>query len=172
MRKSFKMMRRNQRSALGLLLVISVLFLQQASASVLSLCDSSSSLSGKVYRCCLSSSHSRNGNMGMKDGKNTHCKAITKKSSQKPGIGSFTQRAKTIAGIQRENQFSIPQVCCQIERPKAEVTDFIISLPTVDLVACPSAVMDSSSISPPVSHVSISHPRSRPVYLVLSSFLI
>jgi hypothetical protein len=110
--------------------------------------------------------------MGMKDGKNTHCKAIAKESSQKSGISSFKDSAKTIAGIQREDPFSIPQVCCQIERPKAEVTDFVISLPTVDLVACPSAVMDSSSISPPVSQVSISHPPSRPVYLLLSSFLI
>ncbi len=172
MRNNFKMIKRNQRSALGLILVISVLFLQQASASVLSLCDSSSSLSEKVYRCCLSSSHSSNGNMGMKDGKNTHCKAIAKESSQKPGIGSFTQKAKTTTGIQREDPFSIPQVCCQIEKPKAEIPDFVNSLPTVDLLASPPVVMDSSSVGPPVSGSAISHPRSRPVYLVLSSFLI
>ena len=172
MRKSFKMIRRNRRSALGLALVLSVLFLQQASASALSLCDSASSTSGKGHRCCLLSSHSRTGSMGMESGKSAHCKAITKESSKHPGMGSFTQRAKTFIGIQWEDQFSIPQACCQIEKPKAEITDFVISLPTMDLVVCPSAVMDSGSISPPVSHVTISHPPSRPVYLFLSSFLI
>jgi hypothetical protein len=110
--------------------------------------------------------------MGMEAGGNAHCKAITKESSKRPGIGSFKGSAKTFREIQREDQFSIPQVCCQIEKPKAEITDFAISLPTVDLVACPAAVMDSGSISPPVSHVTIFHPPSRPVYLFLSSFLI
>jgi hypothetical protein len=178
MKKSFNILKlfwRNKRPALGLVLVICVLFLQQTSTSALYLCDNStSSLGKKLCHCCppVRSPNSRIGSTGMGEIKNSHCKAISKESSQKPGISSFKERAKAITGIQREEQFSIPQVCCQIDKPKAEITDFVISLPTVDLVACPSAVTDSSSLSPPVSHVSISHPCSRPVYLVLSSFLI
>lgn len=176
MKKNFTRIMKNKRTALRLALIISVLFIQQTSASALYLCDNfSSSTSGKRYcRCCPPerSSNSRYRHMGMAGVKSTHCKAISKELLQQPGIDTFNERANSSVGIQLSDQFSIPQVCCQIEKPKAEMTDPIISLTNVDFVEGQSAAISFNRTSQSVSGVTISHPRSRPVYLILSTFLI
>lgn len=172
----FKMMIKNKRSALRLALVICVLLLQQTSVSALSLCDSFASFSfgKKSCHCCptTTSVHSRHGNTGMGASKSAHCKSKVKASAQLRGIGSFKQTATLTKGHPVSNLFSMPQVCCQLGNPKAETQDVLISLPILDVMESPPAVIDANNWSHPISYAKIFHQRSRPLYLFLSSFLI
>ncbi len=172
----FKLFWRNKRPALGLALVICVLFLQQASASTLYLCDSShsSSLGKMLCHCCrpVTSSNSRNGKTKVEGVKSSHCKSKSREASQKPGVGAFKKAVTTTTGVQPGNLFSIPHVCCQNGKPDAEIKYALISPPTMNVVEGPSVVIESSPLGPPVSHLPISHQHSRLIYLFLSSFLI
>jgi hypothetical protein len=178
MMKSFNIVKlfwRNKHSALGVALVICVVLLQQTSGAALYPCDgSSSSLGKKPCHFCqpATSSHSRPGNTGMGEGKSGHCKSNSKTSLHLHGVSSSKEPATSTKRNQSGNLFSIPQICCQIGKPEAEINYALISHPTLDIVKAPSAVIDSSRLSSPVSFQTISHQRSRPLYLFLSSFLI
>jgi hypothetical protein len=171
-----KLFWRNKRPALGLVLVICVLFLQQASASALYLCNSSHSSSfGKMLcQCCrpATSSNPRSGKTKVAGVKSSHCKSKSREASQKPGVGAFKKTATTTTGVQPGNLSSIPLVCCRSGKSDAEIKDALISPPTMNVVEGPSVVIDSSRLGHPVSHLTISHQHSRLIYLFLSSFLI
>jgi hypothetical protein len=174
MKKSFKMIKRNRRSALGLALVLTILFLQPASASALNLCTSSSSPSKMLCHCCqpVKSSNSRHGKTAIEKGKSAHCKLNLQASSQKFGIATFKKTSTTTDSNQIDEPSSPTQTCCQSGKSETAIPDAIISTLNHDVVNDPAVEIDSDNFSPPLSHPVISHLHSRPVYLFLSSFLI
>lgn len=175
MKNGFKMINRNKRSTLGVVLAIAVLFLQPISASAFQLCAGSQvSIEAKLCRCCPAGASTHTSTVPMRGGaiKNGHCKATKSEASQKLETESFRQMVSAINGSQTANLFPAQTVCCEVGKAKREVTDSTPSLPSPDLVVEPSTSVDSHSLDPPDIRLGTSHPRSRPVYLILSSFLI
>ncbi|MEW6127494.1 MAG: hypothetical protein AB1757_10705 [Acidobacteriota bacterium] len=175
-KKEFKINGRNKRTALRLLFVITALLIQQTSASAFYLCDSflNSTVKKGNCRCCppekstdFSKAHDRMGAM-----KNAHCKAISKTSSHQPNAVSLNETAKISRLIQVDEPFSIPRVCCQVEKPKTQPISLRVPLQTEDDVATPPAEISSSYQGSTLPIAANYYPRTRPVYLVLSIFLI
>jgi hypothetical protein len=175
MKNCFKICRENRRSALGSVLVISVLLLQQTFASAPYFCGSSTSSSGK--RACHSRQHadsspSRKGSQVAGKVKSSHCKASSERASQKAGADVFKRAGSITGGVQLGGPFSTSSACCKIEKSEAPIPDSIIPTSDASVVEVPTVEYDRSNCSPPVARAAISHPPSRPVYLLLSSFLI
>jgi hypothetical protein len=163
---------RSKRSALGLALLIIIVFLQQASASAFNICSGSSTMIR--CHCCQSVtlSNSKHGKTAIGKEKSAACKAKLQASWQKFGIATFKKTTIATDPNQIAELSSTSQSCCQIGKSETEIPNAIISTVNPDVADHSGVEIDSNNITPPLSHAVISHLHSRPVYLFLSSLLI